>query len=153
VGLVNMQFVITDSTIYTLEVNPRSSRTVPLISKVTGIPVVEMAIRVQLGEKLKQHCLPEKSHVYAVKAPVFSAAKSDGVDRKLEPEMKSTGEVLGISANYDEALAKALDTNAFSLRSDLEKPSIFCSVSDREKTDSIEILQQLQEHYDILATP
>src|SRR5699024_4534911 len=104
VGLVNMQFVITDSTIYTLEVNPRSSRTVPLISKVTGIPVVEMAIRVQLGEKLKQHCLPEKSHFYAVKAPVFSAAKLDGVDPKLEPEMKSTGEVLGISANYDEAL-------------------------------------------------
>jgi len=111
VGLINIQFVIDGSTVYVLEVNPRASRTVPITSKVTGIPMVQLAVRAQLGEKLAAMgygtgLLPEIPFA-AVKAPVFSTIKLNGVDPVLGPEMKSTGEVLGLGRSFAEAAEKA----------------------------------------------
>ncbi|WP_019123288.1 carbamoyl-phosphate synthase (glutamine-hydrolyzing) large subunit [Brevibacillus massiliensis] len=111
VGLVNIQFVIGDGTVYVLEVNPRASRTVPIISKVTGVPMVELAIRAQLGEKLADMgyglgLLPDIPFA-VVKAPVFSTVKLLGVDPALGPEMKSTGEILGLGRTFAAAAAKA----------------------------------------------
>ena len=111
VGLINIQFVIDGSTVYVLEVNPRASRTVPITSKVTGIPMVQLAVRAQLGEKLAAMghgtgLLPEIPFA-VVKAPVFSTIKLNGVDPVLGPEMKSTGEVLGLGRSFAEAAEKA----------------------------------------------
>lgn len=111
VGLINIQFVIADSTVYVLEVNPRASRTVPITSKVTGIPMVQLAVRAQLGEKLADMnfgtgLLPDIPFA-VVKAPVFSTVKLNGVDPALGPEMKSTGEVLGLGRSFAEAAGKA----------------------------------------------
>jgi carbamoyl-phosphate synthase large subunit len=111
-GLLNVQYVIYDKKVYVIEANPRASRTVPYISKVTGVPMVEAATRVALGEKLRD--LPygtglyKKSKYVAVKVPVFSFEKLKGVDVLLGPEMKSTGEVLGIAENITDALYKGL---------------------------------------------
>src|SRR5512136_1708167 len=94
-----------------IEVNPRASRTVPFISKVTGVPMVKVATRVMLGESIKQQGynsgLYKKQKLIAVKAPVFSMSKLAGVDTYLGPEMKSTGEVMGIDRNFNAALIKA----------------------------------------------
>jgi carbamoyl-phosphate synthase large subunit len=111
VGMVNIQFIDRDDEIYIIEVNPRSSRTVPYISKVTGIPIVDLAVQVMLGKKIRDlgyrpGLQPEAEHI-AVKMPVFSFEKIRGADISLGPEMKSTGECLGISAQFDEALYKA----------------------------------------------
>ncbi|MED1791076.1 carbamoyl-phosphate synthase (glutamine-hydrolyzing) large subunit [Brevibacillus nitrificans] len=111
VGLINIQFVIDGSTVYVLEVNPRASRTVPITSKVTGIPMVQLAVQAQLGEKLADMgygtgLLPEIPFA-VVKAPVFSTVKLNGVDPVLGPEMKSTGEVLGLGRSFAEAAGKA----------------------------------------------
>ncbi|WP_134704528.1 carbamoyl-phosphate synthase (glutamine-hydrolyzing) large subunit [Ammoniphilus sp. YIM 78166] len=107
-GLINIQLVITDEHIYVLEVNPRASRTVPIVSKVTGVPMVELAVKAQLGEKLPQTGLLEDIGFYAVKGPVFSTIKLRGVDPALGPEMKSTGESIGLSTDIQEAIGKAL---------------------------------------------
>jgi carbamoyl-phosphate synthase large subunit len=111
-GLVNIQYLIYHEELYVIEVNPRSSRTVPYISKVTDIPMVELAVRVMVGEKLKSlgygTDLFNASDYYAVKAPVFSFEKLAGLDTQLGPEMKSTGEVLGIAKTKEEAIFKAL---------------------------------------------
>ena len=101
VGLMNIQFVVYNNEVFIIEVNPRSSRTVPYISKVTGVPMVELAVRCMLGEKLRDMgygtgLYPTGEYV-AVKVPVFSFAKLHNVDTQLGPEMKSTGEVLGIA--------------------------------------------------------
>jgi carbamoyl-phosphate synthase large subunit len=111
VGLINIQFVIDGSTVYVLEVNPRASRTVPITSKVTGIPMVQLAVQAQLGEKLANMgystgLLPDIPFA-VVKAPVFSTVKLNGVDPVLGPEMKSTGEVLGLGRSFAEAAGKA----------------------------------------------
>ncbi len=111
VGLVNIQFVIYDDKVYVIEVNPRSSRTIPYISKVTGVPIIELATRCMLGERLKDlgygtGLYPSAKHV-AVKMPVFSFEKLTDVDTGLGPEMKSTGEVLGIDTSFPQALLKA----------------------------------------------
>jgi carbamoyl-phosphate synthase large subunit len=111
VGVLNIQFVVQGNDVFIIEVNPRASRTVPILSKVTGVPMISLAIRVILGEKLKD--LPwgvgllKSQPFYAVKAPVFSFQKLLDVDSALTPEMKSTGEVLGLDAVYELALAKA----------------------------------------------
>ncbi|MEN1970162.1 carbamoyl-phosphate synthase (glutamine-hydrolyzing) large subunit [Lentibacillus sp. N15] len=152
VGLVNMQFVIADDQIYVLEVNPRASRTIPMISKVTGVPMVEQAIRVQFGEKLGHNRFPESIGYYAVKAPVFSAAQLVGVDPQLAPVMKSTGEALGLAANYQEALAKAIDLNGNGLKRETAKPYLFCSIADREKPLLLSILEQASKYFTLLAT-
>ncbi len=110
-GLINIQFVIEGETVYVLEVNPRASRTLPVISKVTGLPLVEWATRVQLGESLASFAplgLQPSPSRWAVKGPVFSAPKLPGVDPALGPEMRSTGEVLGLGTTLEEALAKVL---------------------------------------------
>src|SRR5687768_16831165 len=105
---MNVQYVLYDDGVYVLEVNPRSSRTVPFLSKVTGVPMVQLATNVMLGRSLKeqgyQTGLCKKQKLVAVKAPVFSMAKLVGVDTALGPEMKSTGEVMGIDYELVPAL-------------------------------------------------
>ena len=110
VGLVNIQYAFDGKTIYIIEVNPRASRTVPILSKITGVPMVKLAVAAMLGKKLKDSGygtgLYPKSEKYAVKMPVFSSAKLTDMDIALGPEMKSTGEVLGIDADLQKALYK-----------------------------------------------
>jgi carbamoyl-phosphate synthase large subunit len=110
-GLINIQFVLHEGTVYVLEVNPRASRTVPFLSKVTGVPMVEVATRILLGQSLAEQGyrggLWPRQPLVAVKAPVFSMAKLHGVDVQLGPEMKSTGEAMGIDRTFEAALAKA----------------------------------------------
>ena len=110
-GIINIQFIVCGEEVYVIEVNPRSSRTVPYISKVTGIPIVPLATKVILGYKLKDlgyepGLQPEAKH-FAIKMPVFSFEKIRGADISLGPEMKSTGECLGIAETFNEALYKA----------------------------------------------
>ncbi len=111
VGLINIQFIVYEDKVYVIEVNPRSSRTVPYISKVTGIPIVSLASRVILGEKIRDMGyatgLAEKADYVAIKMPVFSFEKLRGAEISLGPEMKSTGECLGIGRTFNEALHKA----------------------------------------------
>src|SRR5690606_30716604 len=110
--MVNIQFVVFNDQVYVIEVNPRSSRTVPYISKVTGIPMVRMATRIMMGKKLSDFPfgtgLYKASEYVSVKVPVFSFEKLHDVDTSLGPEMKSTGEVLGIAKNVHEATLKGL---------------------------------------------
>ncbi len=159
VGLMNIQFVINDGKVHVLEVNPRASRTVPIMSKVTQMPLVEWAAYLQLGDKLSDmHAggglLPEPNF-YAVKAPVFSNAKLNDVDDALGPEMKSTGEILGLGTTSEEALAKALflgEENPLFPQHD--KTYILCSISGREKEASLSTIRQLRARsFHILATP
>lgn len=112
-GLLNIQFVLDGDRVYVLEVNPRASRTVPVISKVTGIPMVDWATRVQLGEQLASFAPVdgwEPPSRWAVKGPVFSSTKLPGAEPALGPEMRSTGEILGIGDTLEEAMAKVLPT-------------------------------------------
>ncbi|GHU50556.1 carbamoyl-phosphate synthase (glutamine-hydrolyzing) [Clostridia bacterium] len=122
IGLLNVQYVIYNDKVYVIEANPRASRTVPYISKVTGLNMVEIASRVILGEKLKDMPygtgLYKKSKYVAVKVPVFSFEKMKGVDVQLGPEMKSTGEVLGIDRDFETALYKGLLAAGYSMQSD-----------------------------------
>jgi carbamoyl-phosphate synthase large subunit len=149
-GLMNVQYVIMPdgadgaSTVYVLEVNPRASRTIPFISKVTGVPMVRLAIDVMLGKSLFElgywPGLWPAQKLVAIKAPVFSMAKLIGVDTYLGPEMKSTGEVMGVDYDFPAALAKAL------LASDLMLPkegSILLSIADRDKPEVLPIIRAL----------
>lgn len=138
--MMNIQYVIYDDVVYVLEVNPRSSRTVPIMSKVTKVPMIEWATHVQLGANLKDlseqtGLLPEPNY-YSVKAPIFSASKLKGVDHVLGPEMKSTGETLGLGATLEEALSKAMQLSLIKPASQ-RKPTIFCSIADRAKEESL----------------
>ncbi len=115
---MNIQYVVKGDDVFVIEVNPRASRTVPILSKVTKIPMVNIAIQVILGNKLKDigygtDLLPN-SGLVAVKAPVFSFQKLTNVDTALTPEMKSTGEVLGIDNVYEKALVKAFEGAGYS---------------------------------------
>ena len=120
VGLVNVQYAVSDGKVYVIEVNPRSSRTVPYISKVTGVPMVDLAVRCCLGEKLADMGYGTGLHpnapYVAVKVPVFSFEKLHGVDTQFGPEMKSTGEVLGIAPNYHDACSRASSARAIPSR-------------------------------------
>jgi carbamoyl-phosphate synthase large subunit len=141
-GLVNVQFVVHRGHVYVLEVNPRASRTVPFLSKVTGVPMVKLATRVMLGEKLADigwstGLVPPRSLV-AVKAPVFSMNKLPAVDSYLGPEMKSTGEAIGIAGTLNEALRKAFAASGMHIErggsalltiADVDKPELFPIVS------------------------
>ncbi|CAN5620033.1 carbamoyl-phosphate synthase large subunit [soil metagenome] len=147
-GLINAQFIVRDDGVYLLEVNPRASRTVPFISKVTGVPMIELATRVALGERLSDlgwpsGLLPARPLV-AVKAPVFSTAKLRGVDPKLGPQMQSTGEVIGLHADPQVALAKALV--AASLQAPVPGPDgavAFLSIADRDKDSLVKLARRL----------
>jgi carbamoyl-phosphate synthase large subunit len=137
-GLINGQFIVRDDGVYLLEVNPRASRTVPFISKVTGVPMIELATRVALGEQLRalgwHGGLHQARDLVAVKAPVFSTAKLRGVDPMLGPAMQSTGEVIGIHADARVAMAKALV--AASLRPPITPDGgslALLSLADRDK--------------------
>jgi carbamoyl-phosphate synthase large subunit len=143
-GLINIQYVVHAGRIYVLEVNPRSSRTVPFLSKVTGVPMVKLATNIMLGKSLKEQGyeggLWARQPLVAVKAPVFSMAKLRGVEVNLGPEMKSTGEVMGIDRTFESAFFKAL------LGAGLALPphgSILLSLSDEDKADSLEMIGQL----------
>ena len=146
IGIVNVQYIVKDGEIYVIEVNPRASRTVPYLSKVTGIPMVDLAIKVSLGMKLKD--MPYGTGLYrkpdyvTVKVPVFSLAKLSGLDTQLGPEMKSTGEVLGIGRDLTEALYKGFIAAGFALKKD---GGVFISVKDSDKPEIAEIGRKFME--------
>lgn len=154
VGLVNIQFVIHNDQVYVIEVNPRSSRTVPFLSKVTNIPMANVATRVIMGQKLtdmgyQSGLWPEDSYV-SVKVPVFSFAKLRRVDTTLGPEMKSTGEVMGRDTNFAKALYKGLIGAGMKIPS---AGSVVVTVADKDKEEAIEILRGFYRlGYKIIAT-
>lgn len=135
-GLVNIQYLIYDDELYVIEVNPRSSRTIPYISKVTGVPMVDLATKAMLGEKLRDMGygvgLHPNSPYVAVKVPVFSFEKLIGVDNHLGPEMKSTGEVLAVSSSLEESLYKGLTAAGYKLE---QKGGVFITVRDSDKKE------------------
>lgn len=145
VGMMNIQFIVRNERVYIIEVNPRSSRTVPYISKVTGVPAILLATRCMLGEKLKDlgygTGLYKNSGYYAIKMPVFSFEKIKGADTSLGPEMKSTGEVLGISKSYDEALLKAFEGAGTTLE---KNSKIIVTVRDKDKKEVAELLSEFK---------
>ena len=153
-GLINIQFIVYNDQVYVIEVNPRSSRTVPYISKVTGIPIVQLATKVITGSKITdlgyEPGLQKKSDYYAIKMPVFSFEKIRGADISLGPEMKSTGECLGISKNFEEALFKAF------LGSGVDLPKhkkMIMTVKDSDKLDAVEVGKRFTAlGYEIYAT-
>ncbi|MCP3740999.1 carbamoyl-phosphate synthase (glutamine-hydrolyzing) large subunit [Rossellomorea sp. BNER] len=159
IGMMNVQFVVSDEKVFVLEVNPRASRTVPIFSKVTNIPMIEWATLVQLGVSLdqlysKQGLLKEPAF-YSVKSPVFSAGKLREVDHVLGPEMKSTGEVLGLGMTVSEALKKALflgGSNPFS-QADLNQHYVLCSITDSQKRASLSYVKELvRRNFSVIAT-
>lgn len=153
-GLMNIQYVVQNGLVYVLEVNPRASRTVPFISKVTGVPMVALATRVMLGDTLEElgyeSGLMPRRGLWAVKAPVFSMSKLAGVDAVLGPEMKSTGEVMGIDTDYDQALMKAM------LAVGINPPyggTVLFSIADSDKDEATQLAHRLSElGYSIAAT-
>jgi carbamoyl-phosphate synthase large subunit len=169
-GLMNIQYVIVGgnpyrspntphnnkagSTVYVLEVNPRASRTIPFISKVTGVPMVRIATRVMLGKSIDDQGysggLFKKQNLVAVKAPIFSMSKLIGVETYLGPEMKSTGEVMGIDYDFESAIAKALLSGGLMLP---PKGSILLSIADKDKAESLSLVKDLDRvGYKIFAT-
>ena len=154
VGLVNIQYVVHQDRVYVIEVNPRSSRTVPYISKVTGIPMVELATRCMLGEELSSlgfgtGLYPEKPLV-AVKVPVFSFEKLRDLDVQLGPEMKSTGEVLGLSDTFEKALLKGLVAAGYKMK---KKGGVLITVRDTDKPEAMEIADRFVSlGFDLYAT-
>ncbi len=153
VGLINIQFILKGEDIYIIEVNPRSSRTVPYISKVTGIPMVGLATRCCLGESLESMGygtgLYKKSDYYAVKVPVFSNDKIPELEISLSPEMKSTGEVLGIASTVGEAILKGLYASGINMA----KGGIFLSVANKSKQEIVPLAKDLYElGYKLYAT-
>ena len=140
IGLINIQFIVYGEEVYVIEVNPRSSRTVPYISKVTGIPIVDLASKVIIGEKIKDlgytPGLQPESEYFAVKMPVFSFEKLRGAEVSLGPEMKSTGECLGIAKDFNEALYKAFLGNGVDLP---KHKKMVLTVKDTDKLDAVEI--------------
>ncbi len=140
IGLINIQFIVYEDEVFVIEVNPRSSRTVPYISKVTGIPIVNLAAKVMAGEKLKdlgyKPGLQKESQYIAIKMPVFSFEKLRGAEISLGPEMKSTGECLGISKDFHEALYKAF------LGAGIDLPKhkkMILTVRDSDKLEAVEV--------------
>ena len=170
-GLMNIQYVVVggdtyrspatnrangnrDTQVFVIEVNPRASRTIPFISKVTGVPMIRLAIKAMLGRSITeagyQGGLWKRQKLVAVKAPVFSMSKLSGVDNYLGPEMKSTGEVMGIDTDFSSAVAKALMASGMMLP---EKGSILLTIADRDKADAVPMIRQLAEAgYGIFAT-
>ena len=145
IGLINIQFIAVGEEVYVIEVNPRSSRTVPYISKVTGIPIVPLAVKVMLGQKIRElgytPGLQPEADYFAVKMPVFSFEKIRGADIGLGPEMKSTGECLGIARTFREALYKAF------LGAGIRLPryrNMIITVRDEDKEEAVEIARRFE---------
>ena len=170
-GLMNIQYVVVggdtyrspatnrangnqNTQVFVIEVNPRASRTIPFISKVTGVPMIRLAIKAMLGRSITEAGyeggLWKRQKLVAVKAPVFSMSKLSGVDNYLGPEMKSTGEVMGIDTDFSSAVAKALMASGMMLP---EKGSILLTIADRDKADAVPMIRQLAEAgYGLFAT-
>jgi carbamoyl-phosphate synthase large subunit len=154
IGLVNIQYVVYNNQVYVIEVNPRSSRTVPYISKVTGIPMVDIATKIILGKSLKEQgyqsgLYPESEYV-AVKVPVFSFEKLHDVDTQLGPEMKSTGECLGIAKNFADALFKGLVAAGYKMK---RSGGVLISVRDTDKQEIIGVADKFARlGFEIYAT-
>ena len=155
IGMVNIQYVVYNDEVYVIEVNPRSSRTVPYISKVTGVPMVDLATKIMLGARLRDlgfgtGLYPDAPYV-AVKVPVFSFEKLRGVDVQLGPEMKSTGEVLGIAKTFEEALLKGLVAAGYRLE---ERGGVLISVRDTDKPEITKIAEKFERlGFELYATP
>ncbi|MFL2642155.1 MAG: carbamoyl-phosphate synthase (glutamine-hydrolyzing) large subunit [Dehalococcoidia bacterium] len=159
IGLMNIQFILdrskNNSKVYVIEVNPRSSRTVPFISKATGVPMIDLAVGCMQGEKLIDSDygvgLYKERNIIAVKAPVFSMSKLTDVDTFLGPEMKSTGEVMGISNNYEEALSKALISSGNNIPSE---GSVLLSIANKDKEKAKFLINLIHKKgYKLIATP
>jgi carbamoyl-phosphate synthase large subunit len=154
IGLINIQFIVYQDEVYVIEVNPRSSRTVPYISKVTGIPIVDLATKVMTGQKIREMGyepgLQKESEYIAIKMPVFSFEKLRGAEISLGPEMKSTGEVLGISKDFHEALYKAF----LGAGVDLPKhKKMILTVKDSDKLEAVEVGKRFSDlGYEIYST-
>lgn len=154
IGLVNIQYVVYNNEVYVIEVNPRSSRTVPYISKVTGVPMVDIATKIMLGETLKeqgyQSGLHKEGDFIAVKVPVFSFEKLHDVDTALGPEMKSTGECLGIARTFEDALFKGLIAAGYNMKKD---GGVLITVRDTDKQEIIYVADKFEQlGFDIYAT-
>ena len=154
IGMINIQFIVCGEEVYVIEVNPRSSRTVPYISKVTGIPIVPLATKVILGHKIKElgytpGLQPEAKH-FAIKMPVFSFEKIRGADISLGPEMKSTGECLGIAETFNEALYKALLGAGIKLP---QHKNMIITVKEEDHEEVVDIARRFEKiGYRIYAT-
>lgn len=154
IGLLNIQFVIHDNEVYVIEVNPRSSRTVPFLSKITGVQMAQLATKAILGEKLADYgyetgCLEESNEVF-VKVPVFSFAKLRSVDITLGPEMKSTGEVMGRDLTLEKALYKGLIASGMKIPT---YGSVLFTIADKDKQDALALVEKFHQiGYRILAT-
>ncbi|MCR5736509.1 MAG: carbamoyl-phosphate synthase large subunit [Eubacterium sp.] len=153
-GMINIQFIVCDGQVYVIEVNPRSSRTVPYISKVTGIPIVKLATKCIIGKTIKElgytPGLQPNADYYAIKMPVFSFEKIRGAETSLGPEMKSTGECLGIAKEFNEALYKAFLGSGVVLP---KHKKMIISVNDKDKQEMIPLAQRFEKlGYEIYAT-
>ncbi len=154
IGLINIQFIVSNDEVFVIEVNPRSSRTVPYISKVTGIPIVPLATKVILGAKIRElgyePGLQPEADYFAIKMPVFSFEKIRGADISLGPEMKSTGECLGIAATFDEALYKAFLGAGINLP---KHRNMIMTVRDADKLEAADLAKRFEAlGYNIFAT-
>ena len=155
IGIVNIQYIVKDDEIYVIEVNPRASRTVPYMSKVTGVLMVDCAIRVSLGEKLADMDYGvgfyRQSPYTCVKVPVFSFEKLTDVDTQLGPEMKSTGEVLGVGRNLSEALFKGLVAAGYKM---YKHGGVLITVRDSDKSEIVEVAKKFDSlGFNLYATP
>ena len=154
IGVLNIQFIICKGEVYIIEVNPRSSRTVPYISKVTNLPVIDIATRVILGEKLKNigygTGIYRRSEYIAIKMPVFSFEKIKNADTSLGPEMKSTGEVLGVSKNFSDAIVKAFIASGIYIP---KTGNVLITVRDKDKEEMLPLAKKLfNKGFNIYAT-
>lgn len=154
IGLVNIQYVVYNNEVYVIEVNPRSSRTVPYISKVTGVPMVDIATKIMLGESLKeqgyQSGLYKEADYIAVKVPVFSFEKLHDVDTALGPEMKSTGECLGIAKTFEDALFKGLVAAGYNMK---KSGGVLLTVRDTDKQEILYVAEKFEKlGFDLYAT-
>ncbi len=154
-GLMNIQFVLKDNVAHIIEVNPRASRTVPILSKVTGTPMVKIAIDAILGKSIPEQGYPTgllpTGKLVCAKVPIFSFQKLNRIDPALAPEMKSTGEVLGIDTSYEAALTKGFLAAGYKLST--ERGNVLFSINDHYKKDSIEVAQTLVDlGYKLVAT-
>ncbi|NLM34630.1 MAG: carbamoyl-phosphate synthase large subunit [Clostridiales bacterium] len=145
IGLINIQYVFDGKEVYVIEVNPRASRTVPILSKVAGVPMVSIAVQLMLGKKLKEleygTGLKEKRNLYAVKVPVFSGEKLADVDMYLGPEMKSTGEVLGVDTDLDKAIYKGFTAAGIKI---LTEGSIYVSLKEVDKEETVKVIKEVE---------
>ncbi|AYD39714.1 carbamoyl-phosphate synthase (glutamine-hydrolyzing) large subunit [Clostridium fermenticellae] len=142
IGLVNIQYVFDGEKVYVIEVNPRASRTVPILSKVTGVPMVKIAVEVSLGKKLKEFKygtgLLKNRKLYAVKVPIFSGQKLADADMYLGPEMKSTGEVLGVDKDFNKAIYKGFSASGIDI---ISSGNIYVSLKEFDREEGFEIIK------------